>query len=61
MRKYLGHEPDHDSPSLANAWYWLGQLQEKQGKKAEARQSYLNGQKLAPADRHLKEALKNLS
>lgn len=60
IRKYLTYKPGDGEPGLAAAWYWLGQLQEKQGKKDEARQSYRNGQKLAPKDTNLKEALKKL-
>jgi tetratricopeptide (TPR) repeat protein len=60
LRKYLGYKPAENEPSLAVAWYWLGQLQEKQGKKAEARQSYLNAQKLAPGDEDIQAALKKL-
>lgn len=61
LRKYLtSYKPTENEPSLAAAWYWLGRVQEKQGKKNDARQSYLNGQKLAPNDKELKEALKQL-
>ena len=61
IRKYLGYKPSEDEPGLASAWYWLGMIQEKQGKKAEARQSYLNAQKLAPELKDLSEALKRVS
>lgn len=61
LRKYLTHKPAEDEPRHAAAWYWLGRVQEKQGKKNEARQSYQNGLKLAPHDRNIKEALKKLS
>jgi tetratricopeptide (TPR) repeat protein len=57
LRKYLTYKPADNEPSVAVAWYWLGQLQEKQGRKADARQSYLNAQKLAPNDTDIKEAL----
>jgi tetratricopeptide (TPR) repeat protein len=60
IRKYLAYKPTEHEPGLAVAWYWLGQLQEKQGKIAEARQSYLNAQKLAPKDKDITEALKKL-
>ena len=61
LRKYLtSYKPTENEPSLAAAWYWLGRVQEKQGKKNDARQSYLNGQKLAPNDKDFKEALKKL-
>jgi len=36
-------------------------IQEKQGEKAEARQSYMNSQKLAPDSQDVIEALKRVS
>jgi tetratricopeptide (TPR) repeat protein len=60
-RRYLGYKPADNEPSLAGAWYWLGMIQEKQGKKAEARQSYTNAQKLAPDSKEYGEALKRVS
>lgn len=61
LRKYLAYKPAENEPDHASAWYWLGQVQEKQGKKAEARQSYANAQKLAPTSKEIKEALKKVS
>lgn len=61
VRKYLTHKPGEDEPALSSAWYWLGMIQEKQGKKAEARQSYTNAQKLAPNAKDINEALKRVS
>jgi tetratricopeptide (TPR) repeat protein len=61
IRKYLKYKPAEDEPALASAWYWLGMIQEKQGKKAEARQSYTNAQKLAPDAKDINEALKRVS
>lgn len=61
LRKYLAYKPAEDEPGLASAWYWLGMLQEKQGKKAEARQSYLNAQKLSPDAKDIADALKRVS
>jgi tetratricopeptide (TPR) repeat protein len=61
LRKYLAHKPGEDEPGLASAWCWLGMIQEKQGKKAEARQSYLNAQKLSPESKDITDALKRVS
>jgi len=61
LRKYLGYTPAENEPSLASAWYYLGMIQEKQGKKADAKQSYLNAQKLAPSSKQIVEALKRVS
>ncbi len=60
LRKYLTHKPGENEPPLASAWYWLGRIQERQGKKNDARQSYRNGLQLAPNDKGIKEALKKL-
>ena len=60
LRKYLAYKPGENEPNLASAWYWLGQMQQKQGKKAEAKQSYTNALKLAPESKEIKEALKGL-
>ena len=61
LRRYLAYKPGDEEPGHANAWYWLGQLQEKQGKKAEAKASYGNALKLAPTSEDVKTALKRVS
>ena len=43
------------------AWYWLGQINEKQGHKAEAKQMYATSLKLAPGAKDVTEALKGVS
>lgn len=61
LRKYLTHVPGDDEPSLAAAWYWLGKIQESQGRRSDARTSYLNAQKLAPDDKDIAAAVKRVS
>jgi tetratricopeptide (TPR) repeat protein len=61
LRKYLAYKPAYDEPTLARAWYWLGMIQEKEGKKPEARQSYTNAQQLTPDAKDINEALKRVS
>jgi tetratricopeptide (TPR) repeat protein len=61
LRKYLAYKPAEDEPNLGSAWYWLGMIQEKQGKKADARQSYVNARKLLPEAKDIAEALKRVS
>jgi tetratricopeptide (TPR) repeat protein len=61
LRKYLAYKPASQEPSHAWAWYFLGLIQEKQGKKAEARASYTNAKKLAPNAKDISEALKRVS
>jgi Tfp pilus assembly protein PilF len=61
LRKYLAYKPAEDEPTHAAAWYWLGTIYEKQGKKAEAKQAFMNALKLAPNDKEVREALKRTS
>jgi tetratricopeptide (TPR) repeat protein len=61
LRRYLAYKPGKNEPSLAYAWYFLGMIQEKQGKKAEAKASYANARKLAPNAKDIAEALKRVS
>jgi len=61
LRKYLTHKPDDNEPPHAMAWYWLGLVQEKQGKKKEAKHSYQSALKLAPNEKQIKEALKRVN
>jgi len=61
LRKYLTYTPKSDEPSLARAHYWLGQLYEKQGKKAEAKASFATSLKLNPNQKDVAEALKRVS
>ncbi|HEX2834382.1 MAG TPA: tetratricopeptide repeat protein [Thermoanaerobaculia bacterium] len=61
LRKYLGHKPADNDPPHAATWYWLGQVQEKQGRKADAKTSYDNALKLAPGDKDVIAAKKRVS
>lgn len=61
LRKYLTYTPKENEPTIASTWYYLGKIQELQGKKAEAKQSYLNAQKLLPKSKEISEALKRVS
>jgi tetratricopeptide (TPR) repeat protein len=61
LRKYLAYAPKSDEPSHARAHYWLGQLFEKQGKKAEAKASFATSLKLNPNQKDVAEALKRVS
>jgi cytochrome c-type biogenesis protein CcmH/NrfG len=61
LKKYLTYKPAEDEPAVASAWYYLGKIYENQGRKADAKQSYLNAQKLVPDDANIKAALKRMS
>jgi cytochrome c-type biogenesis protein CcmH/NrfG len=61
LRKYLSYKPKDDEPGHASSWYWLGMLQEKQGRNTDARQSYTNALRLLPDSKNIKEALKRVS
>lgn len=58
VTKYLAYTPKENEPALANAYYVLGAICEKEGKKAEAKQAYEAALKLNPT---LKQALEALS
>jgi tetratricopeptide (TPR) repeat protein len=61
LRKYLAYTPKKDEPPLARAHYWLGQIFEKQGKKAEAKAEFAASLKLNPTQNDAAEALKRVS
>ncbi len=61
LRKYIAYTPKEDEPPLARAHYWLGQIFEKQGKKAEAKASFVLSLKLNPKQKDVAEALKRVS
>lgn len=61
LRKYLTHKPTMQEIGHTSTWYYLGMIQEKQGKKADAKASYTNAKKLAPEAKHIAEALKRVS
>lgn len=61
LRKYLAYHPKEDEPPLARAWYWLGAIYEKQGKKAEARSNYATSLKINPHQKDVNEAMKRVS
>jgi tetratricopeptide (TPR) repeat protein len=61
LRKYLAYTPKENEPSHARAHYWLGQIFEKQSKKAEAKASFATSLKLNPNQKDVAEALKRVS
>ncbi len=61
LRKYLAYTPGKNEPSHGWAWYLLGMIQEKQGKKADAKASFLNAKKVLPNAKDVAEALKRVS
>lgn len=61
LKKYLGHSPKANEPTMARAHYFLGSIYEKQGKKAEAKQSYEAALKLNSSLKDAREALKRVS
>jgi len=61
LRKYLAYTPKHDEPGHYRTHYWLGQIYEKTGRKAEAKASYATSLKLNPDQKDVTEALKRVS
>jgi tetratricopeptide (TPR) repeat protein len=60
LKRYLTHKPEPSEPVHASAWFYLGRLYEKQGRKADAKAAYLAAQKLVPQDTEIKDALKRV-
>jgi tetratricopeptide (TPR) repeat protein len=61
LRKYVTYKPGDFEPAIPRAWYWLGQLYEKQGRKEDAKQSYQTALRLAPGAKDVTDALKRVS
>lgn len=61
LRRYLAYKPKSDEPPLARAYYWLGRIYEKQGRKADAKEQYTMSLRMAPASKDVAEALKRVS
>ena len=61
LQKYLAYAPKPDEPQLYRAYFWLGGIYEKQGKKGEARQNYATSLKINPRQPDVAEALKKIS
>jgi tetratricopeptide (TPR) repeat protein len=61
VMKYVAHTPKENEPALANAYYVLGTICEKEGKKAEAKQAFQVALKLNPALKQASEALRRVS
>lgn len=61
LRKYLGYSPKNEEPPVYRAHYWLGQIYEKQGKKAEAKAAYGKALSANPNQKDVQEAMKRVS
>lgn len=61
LRKYLAYTPKQNEPSHGWAWYFVGLIQEKQGKMAEAKASLQKAQKILPNAKDITDALKRVS
>lgn len=61
LKKYVAYQPKDDEPQHSRAHYYLGQIYEKAGKKAQARQSYAEAVRLRPHTKSFEEALKRVS
>ena len=61
LKKYLTYVPAEEEPSLASAWYYLGLVHEKQGRKADAKQDFTNALRFSPTSKPVQEAIKRVS
>jgi tetratricopeptide (TPR) repeat protein len=60
LKKYLGYKPKQNEPSHAGAHMRLGNIYEKQGKKAEAKKSYQASLALDPNMKEAKDGLERV-
>ncbi len=61
LKRYLAYHPRDDEPSAARAYYWLGGIYEKQGKKGEAKSTYAASLKINPNQKDVEAAMKRVS
>jgi tetratricopeptide (TPR) repeat protein len=61
LKKYLTHAPVGDEPSHAAAYMRLGQIEERQGKKAEAKKHFEMALELDPKMKSAQEGLERTS
>jgi Tfp pilus assembly protein PilF len=61
LKKYLAYRPKEEEPSIARAYYWLGGIYEKLGKKAEAKSNYAASLKINPNQKDVDAAMKRVS
>jgi len=61
LKKYLAYLPSEEEPSLGSAWYYLGLIHEKQGRKADAKQDLTNALRFSPTSKPVQEAIKRVS
>lgn len=55
LKKYLAYTPKSDEPPHTRAHFWLGQIYEKQGDRAAAKQEYAMSLKLNPNQKDVNE------
>ena len=58
LKKYLGWHPEEDDPPLFRAYYWLGYVCERMGKRAEAKQNYEKSLNMRPGQKDVQERTK---
>jgi tetratricopeptide (TPR) repeat protein len=61
LKRYLGYRPKDEEPSVARAYYWLGGIYEKQGRKAEAKSNYAESLRINPNQKDVAAAIKRVS
>lgn len=61
LKKYLSYTPKDDEPAIARDYFWLGSIYEKQGRKADAKSSYVESMKINPHQKDVDTAIKRVS
>ena len=56
LKKYLAYRPKETEPGLVSAWYYLGSIYEKTGRKPEARVAFANALAIDPKSKEIQEA-----
>ena len=61
LKRYLAYQPKDEEPSVTRAYYWLGAIYDKQGKKAEAKSNFAASLKINPNQKDVVAAMKRVS
>lgn len=61
LRKYIAYTPAKDEPPVYRAYYWLGLVYEKMGRKADAKANFAASLKINATQKDAQEALKRVS
>jgi tetratricopeptide (TPR) repeat protein len=61
LQKYVSHRPTDDEPAISRAYYWLGVVYEKQGRKPQAKTAFAASLRINPHQKDVQAAAKRVS